>query len=167
MVVGRGTRRADALICVGAGSANLSWMTGSPRSNLLGNAFKYSPGGSPVTVELKKVADGALISVHDLGDGVPLAEQARIFDRFYRSGSALTSSTSGVGLGLYIARRLTEAMGGTLTLNSRPGQGSTFSVFLPGLDTQPSRQDGAGPDQIETDRPVTPSVPVTTSTSTA
>ena len=122
-------------------------------SNLLANAFKYSPRGSPVTVELAEDPDGAIIAVHDEGEGIPLVDQERVFERFYRSGTALTSAKGGVGLGLYIARQLTEAMGGTLTLRSRPGGGSTFSLFLPGLETRSADPASAGSVPVATSAP--------------
>lgn len=100
-------------------------------SNLLSNAFKYSPAGSPVVVRLERGADRVIVSVRDLGGGIALSEQERIFERFYRADGALIRSKGGFGLGLYIARRLAEAMGGNLVLSSRPGEGCTFSLTLP------------------------------------
>lgn len=100
-------------------------------SNLLSNAFKYSPAGSAVVVRLEKEEDRVMVSVRDVGGGIALAEQERIFERFYRADGALTRSKGGFGLGLYIARRLAEAMGGNLVLSSRPGEGCTFSLILP------------------------------------
>jgi hypothetical protein len=64
-----------------------------------------------------------------------------VFERFYRADKGLTQTTGGFGLGLYIARRLAEAMGGGLVLSSRPGEGSTFSVSLPLLTTAPQADD--------------------------
>jgi len=72
-----------------------------------------------------------LISVTDDGPGIPLQEQARIFERFYRVGG---SAAAGTGLGLAIARGLVELHGGTLTVESAPGAGSTFTVTLPRTD---------------------------------
>ena len=63
------------------------------------------------------------------GSGIPEAEQARIFQRFYRSPSA--GETEGVGIGLYLARQIAAGQGGYLKVTSRPGEGSTFSLFLP------------------------------------
>ena len=136
-------------------------------SNLLVNAAKYSAPGKPVLVELEDHPDGAIVSIHDEGEGIALVEQERVFERFYRTGVALTNTTGGVGLGLYIARQLTEAMGGTLTLRSRPGEGSTFSLFLPGLDMGLSPEAGEPREQDLRDPPVPPSVPAVTSAPTA
>ena len=100
-------------------------------TNLLSNAFKYSPEGAPVVVRLTKLEEFALISVRDWGEGIAIDDQDRVFERFYRADKGLTQTTGGFGLGLFIARRLAEAMGGGLVLSSRPGEGSTFSVTLP------------------------------------
>ena len=100
-------------------------------SNLLSNAFKYSPEGTPVSLVLEAVDDHVVVSVRDEGQGIPLADRERVFERFYRADATLTQAVGGVGLGLYIARRLAEAMGGNLVLASRPGEGCTFSLNLP------------------------------------
>ena len=100
-------------------------------SNLMSNALKYSPPETPVDVILG-VADGkAVVSVSDHGDGIPLEEQGRIFDRFYQVEGHLTRSNGGIGLGLYISKRLVETMSGELWVDSRPGSGATFSFSLP------------------------------------
>jgi signal transduction histidine kinase len=72
--------------------------------------------------------DGVRISVSDDGPGIPVEDQERIFERFYRVGG---SAAVGTGLGLAIARGLVELHGGTLTVDSTPGQGSTFLITLP------------------------------------
>lgn len=100
-------------------------------SNLLSNALKYSPPQTPVDVILG-VADGkAIVSVSDRGEGIPLDEQGRIFDRFYQVEGHLTRSNGGIGLGLYISKRLVETMSGELWVSSTPGLGATFSFSLP------------------------------------
>ena len=100
-------------------------------SNLLSNAFKYSPPNTPIEMGLVVSEGRALVSVHNEGEGLSLTDRERVFDRFYRGESGLTRSTGGVGLGLYISKRLVEAMGGELLLESRLGQGCTFSFTLP------------------------------------
>jgi PAS domain S-box-containing protein len=99
--------------------------------NLVSNALKYSPPGSPVEIALTSDGQQATVSVRDQGEGIPLADQDRVFERFHRLENGLTRKTSGTGLGLYIAKRLVEAMSGRLWVVSRPGQGSTFSFSLP------------------------------------
>jgi PAS domain S-box-containing protein len=109
-------------------------------TNLLSNAFKYSPEGAPVIVKLTKLGDFALISVQDRGEGIAMDDQDRVFERFYRAETGLTQTAGGFGLGLFIARSLAEAMGGGLVLSSRPGEGSTFSVSLPLLMAAPQEE---------------------------
>jgi PAS domain S-box-containing protein len=97
--------------------------------NLLDNAVKY--GESPVKVCADRVDGVIRISVADAGSGIALAEQSRIFQKFYRADPQLTRWPGGTGLGLYISRELTERMGGSLDLRSEPGAGATFVVELP------------------------------------
>ena len=99
--------------------------------NLLDNAMKYSPDDTPVTVRLTAVAGHAQIQVCDRGRGIPLLDQARIFERFYRVDEARARSTGGTGLGLSIVKTLIEGMGGSISVHSRPGKGSIFTVTLP------------------------------------
>ena len=99
--------------------------------NLLDNAIKYSPQGGQVTVALEAATDVVRISVTDPGLGIPLAEQQRVFEKFYRLDTELTRAGGGTGLGLYITRELVRRMGGTIGVRSQPGVGSTFTVDLP------------------------------------
>jgi two-component system sensor histidine kinase SenX3 len=75
-----------------------------------------------------------VIEVADEGLGIPAAEQERIFEKFYRLDPQQTKGVGGSGLGLYICRELVERMNGTLTVDSRPGEGSRFTVALPARD---------------------------------
>ena len=104
-------------------------------TNLLTNAAKYSPHGAPVRVTLRTDGGHALVSVHNEGDGIPPADRERVFDRFYRAETGLARETGGFGLGLYICRKLVEAMGGKIWVDSEPGHGCTFSFVLPLLPT--------------------------------
>lgn len=97
--------------------------------NLLDNAIKYG-GGSPVTVRVDRVDGVVRLSVRDFGPGLSAAEQARIFDKFYRAGPQLTRA-GGTGLGLYISRELVRRMGGRLDVHSELGAGATFVLELP------------------------------------
>jgi signal transduction histidine kinase len=100
--------------------------------NVLGNAQKYAPAGSTVTVVVEPTADGTVcVVVADQGPGIPAADQERIFERFYRVPSAGGTGPAGSGLGLAIARGLAELHGGRLWVESTPGQGSTFRLTLP------------------------------------
>ena len=97
--------------------------------NLVDNAVKYTPAGGSVTLRAREYELFCRIDVTDTGPGIPEAEQAKIFQRFYRSPSA--SEEEGVGIGLYLARQIAAGQGGYLKVASRPGEGSTFSLFLP------------------------------------
>jgi two-component system phosphate regulon sensor histidine kinase PhoR len=99
--------------------------------NLLDNAVKYSPNGGRVLVTVSAPAGRVRIAVKDSGVGIPSAEQQRIFEKFYRLDTQLTRAGGGTGLGLYITRELVRRMGGTITVESEPGHGSTFTVDLP------------------------------------
>ncbi|HEY7745992.1 MAG TPA: ATP-binding protein [Desulfuromonadales bacterium] len=100
-------------------------------SSLLENAIKYSEEGKTVELRLHETADGvATLAVEDRGPGIPAAEIDRIFERFYR-GEGSDGRTRGSGLGLYICRTLTRAMGGSVEVKSVPGEGSCFSVRFP------------------------------------
>jgi signal transduction histidine kinase len=112
-------------------------------TNLLSNAFKYSPPDCPVTLTLRQEGEMALFSVHDEGSGIPPEELAHIFDRFYRVPGIEVQRGSGVGLGLglYICREIVERHGGKIWAESSVGQGSTFFVVLPlagSLDQMPT-----------------------------
>ncbi|HWR36012.1 MAG TPA: ATP-binding protein [Clostridia bacterium] len=96
---------------------------------LLDNAFKYSPPGTPVTVRVEQNEDGAMVEVANGGPGIALPEQSRIFQRFYRSPS-IRHDVPGTGLGLSIAYRIAQAHHGDLTVSSRPGE-TTFRLTLP------------------------------------
>jgi signal transduction histidine kinase len=107
--------------------------------NLINNAIAYSDPDQPITLQLESNQNSALIHVCDRGVGIPLDQQARIFDRFYRGDEARSRSTGGTGLGLSIVKTLVEGMGGTVSVRSTPGKGSTFSISLPTV-TAPEQQ---------------------------
>src|SRR5690606_36033749 len=77
-------------------------------SNLVENALKYSPGGSPVSVYLNKAGSAAVLQVGDQGPGIPEAEKERIFGKFYRIGNEDTRATKGTGLGLFIVKQVLD-----------------------------------------------------------
>jgi len=98
-------------------------------TNLLGNALKFTPAGGSVTIRTVRGDSGAVLEVADTGVGIPADELPRIFDRFWRGQAA--AQTSGSGIGLAIAAELTLAHGGTLTADSRPGEGTRLTLTLP------------------------------------
>lgn len=100
-------------------------------SNLLENAVKYSGNVVHIVIEAAVTDARLTLSIADNGIGIPLAEQARVFDKFYRSASLPDPAVPGIGLGLSYVKLLTEAHRGTVTLRSRPGQGTTVTVSIP------------------------------------
>jgi len=99
--------------------------------NLLDNAIKYSSAGSPVEVGACVRDDRVAIIVRDHGIGIPSRDLERIFERFYRVDRARSRDTGGTGLGLSIIRHVAQAHGGDVTVQSREGEGSTFTLSLP------------------------------------
>ena len=101
--------------------------------NLISNAYKYSPPGSPITVTVKRAEDHCIVSIYDRGVGIPAELQPHIFDRFYRvpGTEVQTGSNVGLGLGLYISNKIVEQHGGRIDVQSTPEVGSTFSIVLP------------------------------------
>ena len=101
--------------------------------NLIENALKYSDPSHPVMLKLDQLGQQAMIQVCDKGCGILLLHQTRIFERFYRVDEARARATGGDGLGLAIVKTLVEAMEGSVTVRSKLGEGSTFTVTLPTL----------------------------------
>lgn len=98
-------------------------------SNVLGNAIKYSPQGSQVSVAVDRGVDHVLVSVQDEGPGIPAGAHDRIFEAHQRHASG--SDAPGSGLGLYIARQVAHSHGGRITVSSATGQGATFLLEVP------------------------------------
>jgi signal transduction histidine kinase len=99
-------------------------------TNLVSNAQKYSSPGTAVQVALERTERGAVLRVSDRGIGIAPEEQAAIFEPFRRARET-TRGVAGSGLGLFVVKRLVEAHGGSIWLESTPGAGSTFRVLLP------------------------------------
>ena len=112
------------------------WLLGSASqleqvlTNLLSNARKYSAGGTPIHVGVHLLEDWVEVAITDEGIGIPPEEQAVIFERFHRA-SNVDPGVSGLGLGLFVSRQIIAGHGGTMTVASHPGHGSTFTVRLP------------------------------------
>jgi heavy metal sensor kinase len=98
--------------------------------NLIDNALKYSEADKPIILTIQLRRKAVHISVRDFGQGIPLQHQARIFERFYRVDEA-RNRAGGTGLGLSIVKMLIEGMGGRVTVRSKIGEGSVFTVILP------------------------------------
>jgi two-component system, OmpR family, sensor histidine kinase SenX3 len=100
-------------------------------TNLVDNAVKYTPSGGRVAVTGGFEGSEIVIRVSDTGIGIPEGKLPRIFERFYRVDKARSKETGGTGLGLSIVRHIAENHGGRVTVESTPGEGSTFTVYLP------------------------------------
>ncbi len=111
--------------------------------NLLSNAAKYSPDGSPILVELVSRQEEAGILVRDQGIGLPAPEQRRIFDDFYRAPGARAAGVEGTGIGLALVRRHMEACGGRATVKSSLGEGSCFGLWFPAAPAGERRKGAA------------------------
>ncbi|MBX3440721.1 MAG: HAMP domain-containing histidine kinase, partial [Planctomycetaceae bacterium] len=113
------------------------WVTTSPAllaqaiHNLLDNAVKYSPPGSPVTLAAARQAGSVILTVTDEGVGISSDERSAIFDPFYRGSFARRRGIVGTGLGLPLVARIATVLGGSATCDGRPGQGSRFTLSLP------------------------------------
>jgi signal transduction histidine kinase len=100
-------------------------------NNLIDNAVRYSPPGTAVRVSVSRNNGHALVAVEDQGPGIQKSDLKNIFERFHRVDSSRARETGGYGLGLAIAKAMVEAYGGTITVESRDGSGTIFSVRLP------------------------------------
>ncbi len=115
--------------------------------NLIGNAIKFTPEGGEIRLSAHRLEDVVRVEVRDSGPGIPLEEQERIFEAFYRLGET-DKKTEGTGLGLAITRRLVELHGGKLGLESRPGSGSCFYFTIPGAEAVETDEDQASRTEI-------------------
>lgn len=113
-------------------------------NNLVSNALKYSPAGSRVEVTVAQLGEDVLLSVADQGIGISAEEQHSLFAPFRRAKGA-RSQAPGVGLGLSVTRRIAEAHGGTIEVDSQPGRGSVFRVRLPRMYAAPRVTDTRTP----------------------
>jgi len=109
-------------------------------ANLVTNALKFTPRGGRVTIRTERLPSSVALAVSDTGVGIPPHEFSRIFQRYARSGDG---SQDGTGLGLYIVGTLVEAHGGFVTIDSTPGAGTTFTVYLPIVDWRAPAVDAA------------------------
>jgi signal transduction histidine kinase len=111
-------------------------------SNLLSNAIRYTPEGGHVEVHVRRHRGRVVLLVRDNGVGIAPEHQQRIFERLYRIDSARNRATGGSGLGLSIAQRAAQSLGGHIELESTPGRGSEFRLVLPTANTRPTREAG-------------------------
>src|SRR5262249_50924677 len=99
--------------------------------NLLDNACKYSEAGTPIHLLLERARHGMTLTISDEGVGIRAEDLPHLCDPFYRSSEARRLGRPGVGLGLTVVQRIATVLGGELRIDSKPGQGSRFSVSLP------------------------------------
>ena len=107
-------------------------------SNLLQNAIKYTPPGTPISVFARQVPGAIELAVADRGPGISAARLPRLFEKFYRAGQE--GKTSGTGIGLTIAKGLVEAHGGRMWAESREGEGTAFTFTLPVVESEPEAE---------------------------
>jgi signal transduction histidine kinase len=118
---------ADSVVPVHASKRRLLQLL----DNLVSNAIKFSPAGGDVRVSVSHPDGMARLEVADTGIGIAADDQQRLFERFFRTSTVAEQHFPGTGLGLYIARAIVEAHGGTIAVSSEPGEGTSFSVELP------------------------------------
>ena len=113
--------------------------------NLVSNAIKYGAQGGWIGITARTSGKELIVTVADRGIGIPAAEQARIFDPFYRAPSAIAAQIQGAGLGLSLVQRIVEAHGGRISVRSSEGSGSEFAVHLPTASEEPVARGAAAP----------------------
>jgi two-component system, OmpR family, sensor kinase len=133
---GEGAEGADGLVVAGDEPRLRQVVT-----NLVDNALSHTPAGTPITVRLSRTSlDGrrwAVLEVSDEGPGLTPEQSERVFERFYRTDTARSRAKGGTGLGLSIVAAITAAHGGTVRVDSQPGEGTTFRVLLPLAGPEP------------------------------
>jgi signal transduction histidine kinase len=114
-------------------------------ANLVGNAVRLAPEGTTITIAGGHDASWVWMAVNDEGPGIAAADQPRVFDRFWRGDPRRGQAEGHSGLGLTIVRQIARGHGGSVNVESTPGAGSTFSVWLPGLSVDPNARAGSAP----------------------
>jgi signal transduction histidine kinase len=118
---------ADAVVLVQGNKGRMFRLI----DNLVSNAIKFTPAGGDVRVSVSHADGVARLEVADTGIGIAAHDQARLFDRFFRTPDVAEQHFPGAGLGLYIARAIVEAQAGSITVRSEPGEGTSFMVAWP------------------------------------
>ena len=112
-------------------------------NNIVSNAIKYSPSGGDIVVSTRLGGDNILIAVQDSGIGIPLDHQKLLFERFYRSPGQDKNTYPGLGLGMYISNEIVKRHGGNIRVESKEGEGSTFTVILPLVNTEDGQKENS------------------------
>jgi signal transduction histidine kinase len=132
--------RPGRISLLGADAAPL-WVHGDRTAlqhaiqNVIENAAKYSPPEAPITVQCASANGSHLVEVYDRGIGIPAAEQTKIFEKFYRGQEVAALNAQGVGIGLALVQHVIKGHGGSIGVDSRPGEGSRFSLHVPKLES--------------------------------
>ena len=113
--------------------------------NFLDNAIYYTPSGGSITVQLVDNQKSVELRITDTGIGVPKKEQPHLFTKFYRAGNARKARPDGTGLGLFMAKKVIIAQGGSIIFKSKEGKGSTFVIILPPAPKDAPRRLSAAP----------------------
>jgi signal transduction histidine kinase len=100
-------------------------------NNLVSNALRHTPPGGLVSIRAEREAGFVRVTVQDSGEGIPSEDLSHVFERFYRGDKSRSRATGGAGLGLAIAKGIVEAHGGSIAVQSQPGQGATFTFTVP------------------------------------
>jgi signal transduction histidine kinase len=109
--------------------------------NLVQNAIKYSPAGGLIELRIERREEWACVAVTDYGIGIPQTALSQLFQRFYRAGNVGAHQISGMGIGLYVVKEIVVLHGGMVQVTSSEGEGSTFTIYLPRLDSTAIAQD--------------------------
>ncbi len=131
--------RPGRIVLLGADAAPL-WVHGDRTAlqhaiqNVIENAAKYSPPEAPITVQCASANGSHLVEVCDRGIGIPASEQTKIFEKFYRGQDVAALNAQGVGIGLALVQHVIKGHGGSIGVDSRPGEGSRFSLHVPKLE---------------------------------
>jgi len=104
---------------------------GRALSNLLDNAIHYNRPSGQIRISGRAIGNGFAVDIEDTGSGIPQGDLVRVFERFYRVEKSRTRESGGTGLGLAIAKHAVESQGGTISVASQLGKGSTFTITLP------------------------------------
>lgn len=135
--------------------------------NLLDNALKFTEVDGQIELAIQKVGDNVQISVADNGPGISQEEKGKLFTKFHRGTSTLNYNYEGTGIGLYITRQIITAHHGTITVDSTPGMGSTFTIILPTAAAAEAQSPSEPPATTATQPTPATSQPVATSTEAA
>jgi signal transduction histidine kinase len=108
-------------------------------SNLIDNAIHYNKTGGLIRISCRHERNSFIFDIQDTGSGIPQSDLVRVFERFYRVEKSRTRDSGGTGLGLAIAKHAVESQGGTISVESKLGTGSTFTISLPATLSDPSR----------------------------